>query len=80
MPEENKKTVKALTKEELGNVIDEQLKAQLAEKNVGLTDEIKGAIKESIEETLNLGWELLKMLPREELKRVKDEEVAKYMK
>ncbi len=34
----------------------------------------------SIEETLNLGWELLKMLPREELKRVKDEEVEKYMK
>jgi V/A-type H+/Na+-transporting ATPase subunit B len=34
----------------------------------------------SIEETLSLGWELLEILPRSELKRVKDEQIKKYMK
>ena len=33
----------------------------------------------SIEETLNLGWELLKILPRSELKRIKQEMVDKYL-
>jgi V/A-type H+-transporting ATPase subunit B len=33
----------------------------------------------SIEETLNLGWKLLSMLPRAELKRVSEEEISKYM-
>lgn len=33
----------------------------------------------SIEETLNIGWELLKILPRSELKRVKEEQIKKYM-
>jgi len=32
----------------------------------------------SVEETLNLGWELLAVLPREELKRIKDEMYEKY--
>ena len=32
----------------------------------------------SIEETLNLGWELLKILPRSELKRISDELLEKY--
>lgn len=34
----------------------------------------------TIEQTLNLGWELLSVLPREELKRIKDDLYAKYMK
>ena len=34
----------------------------------------------TIEETLDIGWELLSLLPREELKRVKDEMIAKYAK
>ena len=34
----------------------------------------------SAEESLDLGWELLKMLPRESLKRVKEETIEKYMK
>ncbi len=34
----------------------------------------------SIEETLNLGWELLKMLPKSELDRVDDKILAKYYK
>jgi len=33
----------------------------------------------SIEETLNLGWELLSILPRAELKRVAEEHIDKYL-
>ncbi|MDD5336903.1 MAG: V-type ATP synthase subunit B [Candidatus ainarchaeum sp.] len=33
----------------------------------------------SIERTLDLGWELLSLLPEEELKRVKKEHIAKYL-
>ena len=33
----------------------------------------------SIEETLNIGWELLSLLPRRELKRIKPEMIDKYM-
>jgi len=32
-----------------------------------------------LEKTLDIGWELLRMLPREELKRVKEEQMQKYM-
>ena len=34
----------------------------------------------SIEDTLNLGWELLRLLPKGELKRIKDELIEKYLK
>lgn len=33
----------------------------------------------NIEDTLNLGWELLTVLPRNELKRVKEEHIDKYL-
>ena len=33
----------------------------------------------SIEETLSIGWELLKILPRTELKRIRDEHLEKYL-
>ena len=33
----------------------------------------------SIQETLDLGWELLSILPRRELKRIKPEMIEKYM-
>ncbi len=33
----------------------------------------------TIEETLNLGWELLSMLPRSELKRIKEKYLDKYL-
>ena len=36
-------------------------------------------VNRSIEETLDLGWELLKLLPRSELKRVTPEQIEKYM-
>ncbi len=32
----------------------------------------------SIEETLNIGWKLLALLPKSELKRIKDEHIEKY--
>ena len=32
----------------------------------------------SIEETLSIGWELLSILPRSELKRISDEFLDKY--
>lgn len=34
----------------------------------------------TIEETLDLGWDLLALLPRSELKRIKDEYIEKYLK
>ena len=33
----------------------------------------------SIQETLDIGWELLSILPRRELKRIKPEMIEKYM-
>ncbi len=36
-------------------------------------------VNRSIEETLNIGWELLKVLPRSELKRIKDKYIDKYL-
>ena len=33
----------------------------------------------TIEETMNLGWELLKILPKRELKRIKPEYIEKYL-
>lgn len=33
----------------------------------------------NIEDTLNLGWELLSILPRTELKRIKDDLLDKYL-
>ena len=34
----------------------------------------------SVERTLEIGWELMALLPRTELKRIKDEYVARYLK
>ena len=34
----------------------------------------------SIEETLDLGWKLLSVFPKEEMKRVRDEYIEKYFK
>jgi len=42
---------------------------------VGQTNETN----RTIEETLDLGWELLSILPKTELKRVKEEHIEKYM-
>ncbi len=34
----------------------------------------------TIEETLDLGWDLLRMIPRNEIKRIRDEYIDKYMR
>lgn len=39
----------------------------------------KSTENRSIEETLSIGWKLLAILPKEELKRVKDEYIEKYL-
>jgi V/A-type H+-transporting ATPase subunit B len=36
-------------------------------------------VSRSIEETLEIGWELLTMLPRTELKRVREAYIEKYL-
>lgn len=36
-------------------------------------------VNRSIEETLDLGWELLRILPRSELKRIKEQYIEKYL-
>ena len=36
-------------------------------------------VNRTIEETLNLGWELLQLIPRVELKRIRDEYLDKYL-
>lgn len=33
----------------------------------------------TIEETLDIGWKLLKILPKGELKRIREEYISKYM-
>ena len=33
----------------------------------------------SIEETLDIGWKLLELLPKSELKRIRDEYIEKYL-
>lgn len=38
----------------------------------------QGKNNRSIEETINIAWELFKILPREELKKLKNEMIAKY--
>ena len=36
-------------------------------------------LRASIEQTLETGWDLLRMLPRSELKRIRDEYLEKYL-
>ena len=39
----------------------------------------QGATRRSVEDTLDLGWNLLTMLPKAELKRIRDEYLGKYL-
>ena len=36
-------------------------------------------VNRDVEETLDLGWKLLKILPKSELKRIRDEYIEKYL-
>lgn len=59
---------------------DDKIFAQFAEKFENQYVGQGFTTNRSIEETLNLGWQLLSMLPKSELKRVKEQYIEKYMK
>ena len=72
---------------ELAIILGETALSETDKKYLKFAEEYEGRFvrqatdeERSIEETLDLAWELLSLLPKEELKRVKDEHVAKYLK
>lgn len=72
---------------ELAVVLGESALSETDKKYVEFTDRFEKEYvnqgfhtNRSIFETLDLGWELLKILPRTELKRIKDPMIDKYMK
>lgn len=71
---------------ELANVLGDAALSESDKKYVEFTDKFEqeyvnqgNYTNRSIEESLDLGWELLKILPREELKRIKDDMLDKYL-
>lgn len=71
---------------ELANVLGEAALSDSDKKYVKFTDKFEqdyvnqgNYTNRTIEESLNLGWDLLKILPREELKRIKDEMLDEYL-
>ncbi|OGZ27423.1 MAG: V-type ATP synthase subunit B [Candidatus Nealsonbacteria bacterium RIFOXYB1_FULL_40_15] len=72
---------------ELALVLGESALTEVDRKYLKFADEFEkrfvsqGYLEDrSIEETLILGWELISILPKEEMKRVKEEHIAKYAK
>lgn len=70
---------------ELALVLGESALTELDRKYLKFTNEFEKTFvrqdyveDRDIEKTLSLGWELLSILPKEELKRVKEEHIAKY--
>ena len=71
---------------ELANVLGEAALSESDKKYVAFTDRFEeeyvnqgSYTNRSIDESIELGWDLLKILPREELKRIKDEMLDKYL-
>ncbi|MDN6293067.1 MAG: V-type ATP synthase subunit B [Alkalibacterium sp.] len=71
---------------ELSAVLGEAALSDADKKYVEFTDKFEkeyvnqgNYTNRSIEETLDLGWDLLRVLPRPELKRIKDDMLNKYM-
>lgn len=71
---------------ELANVLGEAALSESDKKYVQFTDKFEqeyvnqgNYTNRSIEESLDLGWELLEILPREELKRIKDDMLDEYL-
>ena len=58
---------------------DDKLFAKFAEEFEKVYVSQGNTTNRSIEETLNIGWQLLKILPRRELKRIKPEFIDKYL-
>lgn len=71
---------------ELANVLGEAALSESDKKYVKFTDKFEqeyvnqgNYTNRTIEESLDLGWDLLKILPREELKRIKDDMLDEYL-
>jgi V/A-type H+-transporting ATPase subunit B len=71
---------------ELMTILGEAALTSLDKKYVAFADEFENRFltqgyyeNRTIEETLDLGWDLLKILPREELKRVSEEQIERYL-
>lgn len=71
----------------LSAVVGEEALSETDRKFLRFADEFENRFvrqdpyeERSIEQTLDLGWDLLSILPEEELKRVKKEHIPKYMK
>lgn len=71
---------------ELANVLGEAALSESDKKYVKFTDRFEqeyvnqgNYTNRTIEESLDLGWDLLKILPREELKRIKDDMLDEYL-
>ena len=71
---------------ELANVLGDSALSESDKKYVEFTDRFEqeyvnqgNYTDRAIEESLDLGWDLLKILPREELKRIKDDLLDKYL-
>ncbi|MCQ2602574.1 MAG: V-type ATP synthase subunit B [Clostridia bacterium] len=71
---------------ELAAILGDSALTELDKKNALFAEEFEKRYisqgfytNRSIEETLDLGWDLLKILPRNELKRIRDKYLDKYM-
>ena len=58
---------------------DDKLYAKFAEEFEQVYVNQSNSTNRTIEETLNIGWQLLKILPRRELKRIRPEYIDKYL-
>jgi len=70
---------------EMALVMGEASLSEMDRRYLGFADEFERKFvaqgeneDRSVEQTLNIGWQLLRMLPRGELKRVRDEYIEKY--
>lgn len=71
---------------ELAIILGEAALTEIDKKYVKLSDNFEELFvkqgedeNRTIEESLNIGWKLLTILPKEELKRIKDEFIEKYL-
>ncbi|MBU4510460.1 V-type ATP synthase subunit B, partial [bacterium] len=71
---------------ELAVILGEAALTEIDKKYVKLSDNFEEVFvkqgedeNRTIEESLNIGWKLLTIIPKEELKRIKDEFIEKYL-
>ncbi|MEA2087449.1 MAG: V-type ATP synthase subunit B [Candidatus Caldatribacteriota bacterium] len=71
---------------ELAVILGEAALTEIDKKYVKLSDDFEEVFvkqgedeNRTIEESLNIGWKLLTIIPKEELKRIKDEFIEKYL-